>query len=102
MFDNLLGIAALEDNIIKAEERARSLGWVPKGNLTTVEDATTVGPGAYDTRVLVALSPGAHRVRFRYEPRWPLNGLAILAFTVAVGEVFALGRRSNYDFVPVS
>jgi uncharacterized membrane protein YfhO len=50
----------------------------------------------------VALSPGAHRVRFRYQPRWPLQGLAILAFTVAVGAVFAFGRRPNYHSVPVS
>jgi hypothetical protein len=50
----------------------------------------------------VALSPGAHRVRFRYQPRWPLQGLAILAFTVAIGAVFAFGRRPNYHSVPVS
>jgi hypothetical protein len=50
----------------------------------------------------VALSPGAHRVRFRYQPRWPLQGLAILAFTVAMGAVFAFGRRPNYHSVPVS
>jgi uncharacterized membrane protein YfhO len=50
----------------------------------------------------VALSPGAHRVRFRYQPRWPLQGLAILAFTVAMGAVLAFGRRPNYHSVPVS
>jgi hypothetical protein len=44
----------------------------------------------------VALSPGAHRIRFRYQPRWPLNGLGVVAFTVAVMAVLALGRRPNY------
>lgn len=46
----------------RCEERARALGIVPAGGtgkLTTVEDETTVGPGAYDTRVWVALMPGA-------------------------------------------
>jgi len=43
----------------RCEERARNLGLVPAGNMTTVEDATTIGPGAYDTRVWVTLLPGA-------------------------------------------
>jgi hypothetical protein len=50
----------------------------------------------------VSLSPGAHRVRFRYEPRWPLNGLAVLAFGVAVGAVLARSRWPNYHSVPDS
>ena len=50
----------------------------------------------------VALSPGAHRLRFRYQPRWPLNGLAVFAFTVAVGALLALGRRPNYHSVPAN
>jgi hypothetical protein len=48
----------------------------------------------------VALSPGAHRIRFRYQPRWPLNGLAVFALTVAVAAVLALGRRPNYHSDP--
>ncbi|WP_394823300.1 hypothetical protein [Pendulispora albinea] len=43
----------------RCEDRARDLGFVPTGKMTTVEDATTIGPGAYDTRVWVTLLPGA-------------------------------------------
>jgi hypothetical protein len=39
----------------RCEARARDLGFVPKGELTTVEDHVTVGPEAYDSRVWVAL-----------------------------------------------
>lgn len=42
----------------RCEERARALGFVPAGKLTTVEDEVTIGPSAYDTRVWVALLPG--------------------------------------------
>jgi len=43
----------------RCEERARNLGLVPSGNMTTVDDETTIGPGAYDTRVWVTILPGA-------------------------------------------
>jgi hypothetical protein len=42
----------------KCEARARELGLVARGDLRTVEDAVTVGPEAYDTRVWVALAAG--------------------------------------------
>jgi hypothetical protein len=41
----------------RCEARARELGLVPGGTLRTVEDAVTIGPDAYDTRVWVALEP---------------------------------------------
>lgn len=41
----------------RCEVRARELGLVPKGELTTVEDHVTVGPEAYDSRIWVALDP---------------------------------------------
>jgi hypothetical protein len=47
-------------NRSRCEERARSRGLVPEG-LTTVEDAVTVGPEAFDTRVWVAVKPGKDR-----------------------------------------
>jgi hypothetical protein len=37
------------------EERARAGGWVPVGDLRTVDDTITVGPEAFDSRVWVAL-----------------------------------------------
>ncbi|WP_394851176.1 hypothetical protein [Pendulispora rubella] len=49
----------------RCEERARALGIVPETAaskvtaLKTVEDEATVGPGAYDTRIWVAIAPGA-------------------------------------------
>ena len=39
----------------KCEARARALGWVSSTTLTTVEDETTIGPEAYDSRIWVAL-----------------------------------------------
>jgi hypothetical protein len=39
----------------RCEARARELGLVPTATLRTVEDAITVGPEAYDTRVWVAV-----------------------------------------------
>jgi len=42
----------------KCEERARTQGLVPAGELRTVDDEVTVGPEAFDTRVWVALEPG--------------------------------------------
>lgn len=42
----------------RCEARAREMGLVPSGELRTVEDAVTVGPAAFDTRVWVALAPG--------------------------------------------
>ena len=39
----------------KCEARARDLGWVTSTTLTTVDDQTTIGPEAYDSRVWVAL-----------------------------------------------
>jgi hypothetical protein len=57
-------LATKEEELVnraKCEERARARGWVT-GELTTVEDAVTVGPEAYDSRMWVALAvarPGA-------------------------------------------
>jgi hypothetical protein len=39
----------------RCEERAKNLGWLPAGQLTTVDDQVHVGPDAYDSRVWVAL-----------------------------------------------
>ena len=50
--------ATQEDELVnrqKCEDRARALGWVASTKLTTVEDQTTVGPEAYDSRIWVAL-----------------------------------------------
>jgi hypothetical protein len=50
--------ATQEDELVnrqKCEERARALGWVTSTTLTTVEDETTIGPEAYDSRIWVAL-----------------------------------------------
>jgi hypothetical protein len=47
-----------EDELVnrqKCEARARELGWVTSKTLTTVEDQTTIGPEAYDSRIWVAL-----------------------------------------------
>lgn len=42
----------------------------------------------------VVLGPGAHMVVFRYQPRWPLRGMALTWFTlVAVAVVAARPRR---------
>lgn len=49
-----------EDELVnrrRCEQKARDLGWIPKGELTTVEDQVTVGPDAFDSRVWVALEP---------------------------------------------
>lgn len=51
-------IATQEDELVnrqKCEARARALGWVASETLTTVDDQTTIGPEAYDSRVWVAL-----------------------------------------------
>jgi len=45
-------------NRAKCETFTRELGFVPPGELRTVEDLATVGPEAYDTRVWVALRTG--------------------------------------------
>jgi len=42
----------------RCETRARELGIVPIGDLTTVDDEAMVGPEAYDSRVWVALDAG--------------------------------------------
>jgi hypothetical protein len=42
----------------KCEERAREKKMVPAGDLRTVEDAVTVGPEAFDTRLWVAVQTG--------------------------------------------
>ncbi|CAN5747355.1 hypothetical protein BH11MYX4_BH11MYX4_30840 [soil metagenome] len=47
-----------EDDLVnrqKCELRARALGWVTSTTLTTVDDETTIGPEAYDSRIWVAL-----------------------------------------------
>lgn len=41
----------------RCEARARSEGLVSKHEMTTIESAVTVGPEAYDTRVLVTVEP---------------------------------------------
>jgi hypothetical protein len=56
----------------KCEERARDRKLVPDGALTTVEDTVVSGPENFDTRVWVALEPGA-------TPDAPLVG-HVLAF----------------------
>lgn len=51
-------LATQEDELVnrqKCEARARELGWVTSKTLTTVEDETTIGPEAYDSRIWVAL-----------------------------------------------
>ena len=51
-------ITTQEDELVnrqKCEERARALGWLDSRTLTTVEDQTTIGPEAYDSRIWVAL-----------------------------------------------
>jgi hypothetical protein len=53
-------VATQEDELMnreRCEARARTRGWVAKTPLTTVEDQVHVGPGAYDSRVWVALDP---------------------------------------------
>ncbi len=50
--------ATHEDELVnrqKCELRARELGWVTSTKLTTIEDETTIGPEAYDSRIWVAL-----------------------------------------------
>jgi hypothetical protein len=51
-------LATQEDDLVnrqKCEARARDLGWVASTTLTTVDDQTTIGPEAYDSRIWVAL-----------------------------------------------
>jgi len=51
-------LATQEDDLVnrqRCEARARNLGWVTSKTLTTVEDQTTIGPEAYDSRIWVAL-----------------------------------------------
>ena len=51
-------ITTQEDDLMnrqKCEVRARNLGWVTSTTLTTVDDETTIGPEAYDSRIWVAL-----------------------------------------------
>jgi hypothetical protein len=73
--------------------------WYPGWTATLDGRPATILRGDVALRA-VALSPGAHRVRFRYQPRWPLNGLAVVAFTVTVGAVLARGRRPHYHSDP--
>jgi hypothetical protein len=40
----------------RCEARARTAGWVPRGELATIEDQVQVGPQAYDSRVWVAIA----------------------------------------------
>jgi hypothetical protein len=42
----------------KCEARARARGSVPDESLPTIDDHVTVGPDAYDSRVLVLVDPG--------------------------------------------
>jgi hypothetical protein len=43
----------------RCEVRARALGFVPEGSLTTVDDEAVTFPDAYDSRVWIALDAGA-------------------------------------------
>jgi hypothetical protein len=45
-------------NRAKCEDRARAKGYVAEGEMQTVEDAPTIGPESYDTRIWVAVKPG--------------------------------------------
>ncbi len=56
----------------RCEEKARELGLVPTGELHPVDDEVTVGPEAYDTRVLVEIHVGKNE-------RAPITG-HVLAF----------------------
>lgn len=56
----------------RCEDKARELGYVPGGELHTVDDEVTVGPEAYDTRVLVEIHVGKNE-------RAPITG-HLLAF----------------------
>ena len=49
----------------------------------------------------VALGSGAHTVRFVYRPRWPVLGLAIVVFTLAVTGLLALAPRKASSRPPV-
>ena len=54
----LVLLATQEEELVnrqRCEERARARGWIAKSTLTTVEDQVHVGPGAYDSRVWVAI-----------------------------------------------
>jgi hypothetical protein len=57
--ESRLEIATARDvelmNRAKCEQRARTIGFVPPGDLATVEDEVHVGPEAYDSRVWVAI-----------------------------------------------
>lgn len=61
----LVVLTTTEDELMnrqRCEARARELGYVPPDGpmrgLTTVEDAVTVGPDAFDSRVWTAVDPG--------------------------------------------
>jgi hypothetical protein len=56
----------------RCEDKARELGYVPTGELHAVDDEVTVGPEAYDTRVLVEIHVGKNE-------RAPITG-HVLAF----------------------
>jgi hypothetical protein len=54
-------VASNENELVnraKCEAKARARGFVPEAEMQTVEDAATIGPEAYDTRLWVAVEPG--------------------------------------------
>jgi hypothetical protein len=58
----LVVLSEVEPHLVNhemCEERARTLGLVPAATLKTIEDAVTVGPEAYDTRIRVAIQTGS-------------------------------------------
>ena len=59
-------------NRARCEEKARERGIVPTSELRGIEDTVTVGPEAYDTRLIVGIEAGK-------DARLPLRG-HVLAF----------------------
>jgi hypothetical protein len=58
---SVMVVATNEEDLMnraRCETRARELGHVPKGDLTTVENEVMTHPDAYDSRVWVALDAG--------------------------------------------
>jgi uncharacterized membrane protein YfhO len=50
----------------------------------------------------VAIGPGAHRIRFVYNPPWPLQGLAIVVFTVVLLGLLGCASAGRIDRAPIT